>query len=232
MNEPFRFGWIVEDRSVRSDVGAEEAHRARPDQARGGRRHDRDNGKYVVYIGDDQIFQYLYKFVTSGDGVRQRRHDANLLDSGTLYVAKFGPDDNPADPGAGGQGQWLPLVWDTGPLTVANGFASQADVLIRCRQAAAALGATPMDRPEDVEISPTTGKVYMACTNNTSRGVGTNPGVDGVNPRAGQPRRPHHRDHRELRRSVGDDVRVEHLHAVRRARREPTPTSPASTRAR
>jgi secreted PhoX family phosphatase len=41
-----------------------------------------------------------------------------------------------------------------------------------------------MDRPEDVEVSPTTGKVYMACTNNSSRGVGANPGVDGVNPRA------------------------------------------------
>ncbi len=183
VNEPFRFGWVVEV----DPYDPMSAPKKRT--ALGRTKHEAavgttaDNGKFVVYLGDDQIFQYLYKFVTSATVSGNAAYDADLLDSGTLYVAKFGPDDNLADPGAGGQGEWLPVVWNTGPLTVANGFVSQADVLIRCRQAAAALGATPMDRPEDVEISPTTGKVYMACTNNTSRAVGTNPGTDGANPR-------------------------------------------------
>jgi secreted PhoX family phosphatase len=130
----------------------------------------------VVYSGEDAAFEYIYKFV-SRDKVAPGGGKANrtLLDHGTLYVARFDAD---------GRGRWLPLVHGQGPLTAANGFADQGEVLVKARQASDALGATKMDRPEWLAIDPKAGWVYCSLTNNSRRGAPGMPAADAANPRA------------------------------------------------
>jgi len=79
-----------------------------------------------------------------------------------------------------GAGQWIKLV--SGTTSSVPGMTA-AEVLTFTRLAGDKVGATKMDRPEDVQPNPVTGKIYAALTNNTNRGVGTNPGVDEANPR-------------------------------------------------
>ena len=170
-NEPFRFGWIVEVNPY--DATSTPKKRT----ALGRFKHEAaagttaTNGKYVVYMGDDQAGQFIYKFVSSANvDTYNQAANANLLDNGTLYVATFNSD---------GTGTWSPLTFGTGTL-VAPTYEDQADVLIRTRTAAASLGGTPMDRPEDVEVSPSTGYIYAAMTG-TSRTVAN---ANAANPRA------------------------------------------------
>jgi secreted PhoX family phosphatase len=129
-------------------------------------------GQVAAYSGDDQAFEYIYKFVTAGTfDPNNRAANMDLLDSGTLYAAKFNSD---------GSGVWLPLVAGQGALA---SWTPQM-VCLNTRGAADLMGATKMDRPEDVEPHPVTRKVYACMTKNPNRGVGTNPGVNAANPRA------------------------------------------------
>jgi secreted PhoX family phosphatase len=147
------------------------------------------DGRVVAYMGDDERFDYLYKFVSHGHYVEgDRAANASLLDSGTLYVAKFNGDSPPSEiDGSGtlpsdgefdGGGDWVKLV--SGEESYVDGFTA-AEVLIKTRLAADAVGATQMDRPEDVQRNPVTGRVYLNLTNNSAR---TPEQVDEANPRS------------------------------------------------
>lgn len=176
-NESNRFGWIVEIDPFNPGSIAQKR------TALGRFKHENaafaltKDGRAVVYMGDDQVNDYIYKFVSDGKYTKGG-DNSQLLDKGKLYVARF--DAGKAVGDFAGTGEWLLLDKQANPkLQADSSFANQAAVLVHARMAGDVVGATKMDRPEWVSVHPKTGEVYVTLTNNTSRTV-----ADEANPRA------------------------------------------------
>jgi hypothetical protein len=178
-NEPNRFGWVVEIDPFdptstpvkRTALGRMKHEGAWVQEAR--------DGRVVVYMGDDEQFEYIYRYVSNLPWREARRRGINPLDDGTLYVAKFHPT----------YGEWLPLTPDNPRLT---GWTLN-DILINTRGAADLAGGTRMDRPEWIDTFPESLTAIATLTNNSARGVaGTNPrtGLPNDAPDAPNPRSP------------------------------------------
>jgi len=172
-NEPNRAGYIVEIDPL--DPNSTPKKRT----ALGRFKHENaelvvaNNGHVVVYLGDDERGEYLYRFV-SKDKYSAGGDHSKLLEEGTLYAAKFNDD---------GTGQWLALTPET------TGLKDAAEICIYTRMAASAVKATTMDRPEWVSANPNKVEAYCCLTNNKNRGKKPNKGgdetpVNAVNPRA------------------------------------------------
>ncbi|MFF3847271.1 PhoX family protein [Streptomyces sp. NPDC002328] len=198
-NEVHRFGYVVEFDPY------DPSSTPRKHTALGRFKHEAatirltDDQRPVVYSGDDERFDYFYKFVSSkrmrkGGSRAVREHNLSLLDEGTLYVARLTGDSPaieidgtgklPADGEFDGSGEWIPLATATaeGAVSHVDGMTAE-EVFVFTRLAGDKVGATKMDRPEDIEPSPVSGKVYVALTNNSNRGVGANAKADEANPR-------------------------------------------------
>ena len=195
-NESNRFGWIVEVDPF------DPASTPKKHSMLGRFKHEGANviiaesGHVVAYSGDDERFDYLYKFVSKDKYIEgDRKHNMTLLSAGSLYVAQFtgnspvaeitGSGEPPKDGAFDGTGEWLPLVVD-GQSAIPGMTVEQVLVYTRLaadKAANAKGGPTKMDRAEDVQPSLHTGKVYVACTNNDRRGTGTYEGANEVNPR-------------------------------------------------
>lgn len=171
-NEPNRFGYVVEIDPRLPDAAPKKR------SALGRFKHENaelvvnSDGRVVVYMGDDERGEFLYRFVSNGVFATGGETDS-LLEDGKLYAAKFSDT---------GEGEWLELNPET------SGMKSMAEVCIHTRIAASTVGATTMDRPEWVTANPNAPEVYCALTNNKNRGIKPNAGGDptpagGPNPR-------------------------------------------------
>jgi secreted PhoX family phosphatase len=143
---PEHYGWVVE---VQPQTGEAKKH-----IALGRFGHESAtctlaaDGRTVVYSGDDRADECLYKFIS---------RDPGSLEHGDLYVANFE------------KGEWILLRHDAHP-ELQKQFKDQTDLLIRTREAAHLVGGSRLDRPEDIEIEPRTGAVFVALTMNQKRG--------------------------------------------------------------
>ena len=203
-NEPNRFGWVVEFDPFnphstpvkRTALGRLKHEGAWVQEAR--------DGRVVVYMGDDEQFEYIYRYVSNLPWREARRSGINPLDDGILYVAKFNDD---------GSGEWLPLTPDNPALA---GW-SLNDILINTRGAADPAGATKMDRPEWIDTFPDRSRRSRRSRTTPRAAPATARCVDAAEPAHAEHVRPHHQLvlRRRLHRA---DVRLGHLRARRRPR--------------
>ncbi|NJR69848.1 MAG: PhoX family phosphatase [Synechococcales cyanobacterium CRU_2_2] len=156
-NEQNRFGWVVE-------VDPMDAKQTPVKRTALGRfKHEGvgltvgKGGRAVCYMGDDERFDYCYKFVSQASWRSLRSRGLSPLDYGTLYVAKFNENNT---------GEWLKL--DISNPVLRAKFKNQAEVLTYARAAADSVGATPMDRPEWTTVGPD-GRIFWSLTNNSRR---------------------------------------------------------------
>lgn len=171
-NEVNRFGYIVElDPFNPKSIPKKHSALGRFKHENAAIVVNKDN-RVVVYMGDDERGEFLYRFVSDlffdpeGD-------NSNILESGSLYVAKFTDNE---------RGKWVELT------TESTGMRSQAEVCIYTRKAGSLVGATTMDRPEWIAVNPHDEAIYCCLTNNKNRGIKPNAGGDetpvgGPNPR-------------------------------------------------
>jgi secreted PhoX family phosphatase len=173
--EALRFGWIVEIDPYDPNYTPRKRTALGRFKHEGAQTVIAPDDRVVVYSGDDERFDYIYKFVTAGRfNPNDRAANMNLLDSGELYVARLNED---------GTGEWLPVSINNPVLQQSGRFANQAEVLINTRLAGDILGATPMDRPEDVEAPHDAnfrgnGRFYALLTNNNQRQAASSSATD------------------------------------------------------
>jgi len=169
---PLHYGWIVEIDPYAPGSAPVKRTALGRFRHEGCGAHVNGDGRVVLYMGDDERNEYIYRFVSAGHYEPQRPETGrDLLDDGTLSVARFHDD---------GRVEWLPLVHGRPPLNAGNGFVDQGDVVIDARKAADLVGATPMDRPEELEVNPVTGTVFVMLTGNKGRLPGK---TNAANPR-------------------------------------------------
>lgn len=152
-NEPNRFGWVVEiDPSKPGSTPVKHTALGRFKHENAEMVQAKD-GRIVVYMGDDERGEFIYRYVSNGRWAAGQSTD-DLLSDGTLYVAKFNDDLS---------GEWLPLTPETTGMSL-------PELLVFARMAGSKVGATTMDRPEWISAHPNRAEAYCALTNNSKRG--------------------------------------------------------------
>ncbi len=139
---PEHYGWIVEIDPMTGKAEKQVLLGRAPHE--GATVATTKKGQAVVYMGEDREGGFIYKFVSK----------AKNFKSGTLYAADTS------------KGRWLALDIEK-DANLKKHFKTQLEVLTYAHQSAEIVGATPQDRPEDIEIHPKTGDVFISLTKNS-----------------------------------------------------------------
>jgi len=129
------------------------------------------SGHAVVYMGEDRTGGGFFKFISSKKfNSKNRAHNLKLLSFGKLFGAKM--NQLKENSSGTGSGSWIEYNIDdpvNGPILREAGFTSQEEILLNIARASKILGISELDRPEDCEIHPLDGSIYLALTNNMKK---------------------------------------------------------------